>query len=130
MHPLCQTTKRSMAEYVFLGGAVRDGDHVVVASKYEGRVRFLGRTHFADGIWAGIELTTPNGKNGIRVCAVCAVCVRCLQCVGHFMRAFHAQVCVDSLVKSFHGPYMCPVVAFANSWCLRWVGARGAILWV
>lgn len=28
-----------------------------------GTVRFIGNTHFEDGIWLGIELRTPQGKN-------------------------------------------------------------------
>lgn len=39
------------------------GDIVTVPKGHEGVVRFLGITKFAKGLWAGIELKTPSGKN-------------------------------------------------------------------
>ena len=39
------------------------GDHVLVSGAKEGTLRFLGPTEFAKGIWAGIELPEPMGKN-------------------------------------------------------------------
>ncbi|XP_018018649.1 restin homolog isoform X2 [Hyalella azteca] len=47
-------------------GQLSVGDRVVVNSKSGVRVgllRHLGRTEFADGLWAGIELDEPAGKN-------------------------------------------------------------------
>ncbi|PIO68440.1 CAP-Gly domain protein [Teladorsagia circumcincta] len=38
-------------------------DRVVVSGGKQGIVRFLGETEFAQGIWAGIELEQPLGKN-------------------------------------------------------------------
>lgn len=47
--------------------ALRDklkiGDHVLVGGVKEGILRFLGPTEFAKGIWAGVELPEPLGKN-------------------------------------------------------------------
>uniref|UniRef100_A0A0N5ATI9 CAP-Gly domain-containing linker protein 1 n=1 Tax=Syphacia muris TaxID=451379 RepID=A0A0N5ATI9_9BILA len=39
------------------------GDRVVVSGGKLGTVRFLGPVDFQEGIWAGIELDTPHGKN-------------------------------------------------------------------
>ncbi|XGW15011.1 hypothetical protein V3C99_000914 [Haemonchus contortus] len=38
-------------------------DRVVVSGGKQGVVRFIGETEFAQGIWAGIELEQPLGKN-------------------------------------------------------------------
>lgn len=38
------------------------GDRVVVVNKL-GTLRYCGTTEFAPGIWAGVELDTPDGKN-------------------------------------------------------------------
>ncbi|XP_073243048.1 CAP-Gly domain-containing linker protein 3-like isoform X2 [Porites lutea] len=39
------------------------GDSVMVAGQKTGTVRFVGRTQFASGVWLGIELDQPVGKN-------------------------------------------------------------------
>lgn len=39
------------------------GDHVLVGGAKEGKLRYLGPTEFAKGIWAGVELPEPLGKN-------------------------------------------------------------------
>ncbi|CAG9533784.1 unnamed protein product [Cercopithifilaria johnstoni] len=39
------------------------GDRVIVSGGKCGRLRFLGNTEFKDGVWAGIELDQPVGKN-------------------------------------------------------------------
>lgn len=42
------------------------GDRVVITSAVgsrHGTLRFIGKTDFADGIWAGVELEEPTGKN-------------------------------------------------------------------
>ncbi|KAK6102124.1 CAP-Gly domain family protein [Brugia pahangi] len=39
------------------------GDRVIVSGGKYGRLRFLGNTDFKDGVWAGIELEQPVGKN-------------------------------------------------------------------
>lgn len=47
--------------------ALRDqlniGDHVLVGGVKEGILRFLGPTEFAKGVWVGVELPEPMGKN-------------------------------------------------------------------
>lgn len=47
--------------------ALRDklniGDQVLVSGVKEGILRFLGPTEFAKGIWVGVELPEPMGKN-------------------------------------------------------------------
>uniref|UniRef100_G3WCS1 CAP-Gly domain containing linker protein family member 4 n=1 Tax=Sarcophilus harrisii TaxID=9305 RepID=G3WCS1_SARHA len=42
---------------------VRVGDRVLVVGQRIGTVRFFGTTNFAPGIWCGIELEKPFGKN-------------------------------------------------------------------
>ena len=39
------------------------GDHVLVGGVKEGVLRFIGITEFAKGIWVGVELPGPMGKN-------------------------------------------------------------------
>ncbi|XP_003387401.1 PREDICTED: CAP-Gly domain-containing linker protein 1-like isoform X2 [Amphimedon queenslandica] len=42
---------------------LRIGDRVLVNNSKEGTLRFLGPTHFAKGIWVGVELDDAQGKN-------------------------------------------------------------------
>ncbi|TRY55543.1 hypothetical protein DNTS_003666 [Danionella cerebrum] len=39
------------------------GDKVVIAAQKVGTLRFCGSTEFAGGLWAGVELSQPVGKN-------------------------------------------------------------------
>ncbi|XP_026234078.1 kinesin-like protein KIF13B isoform X2 [Anabas testudineus] len=40
-----------------------EGAYVTVGSNKAGTVRYLGTTQFAEGVWVGVELDTPVGKN-------------------------------------------------------------------
>ncbi|XP_034018510.1 kinesin-like protein KIF13B [Thalassophryne amazonica] len=40
-----------------------DGAYVTVGSSKAGTVRYVGTTQFAKGVWVGVELDTPVGKN-------------------------------------------------------------------
>lgn len=39
-----------------------DGAHVAVGSSKAGTVRYVGATHFAEGVWVGVELDSPAGE--------------------------------------------------------------------
>jgi len=39
------------------------GDHVLVSGVKEGILKFIGPTEFAKGVWVGVELPGPMGKN-------------------------------------------------------------------
>ncbi|XP_023807589.1 CAP-Gly domain-containing linker protein 4 isoform X2 [Oryzias latipes] len=45
------------------GSELRLGERVLVVGQRTGVVQFCGKTSFAPGIWLGIELDKPNGKN-------------------------------------------------------------------
>ncbi|KAL7380312.1 hypothetical protein ABVT39_015583 [Epinephelus coioides] len=42
---------------------IRLGDRVVIAGQKVGTLRFCGSTEFSGGLWAGVELDKPEGKN-------------------------------------------------------------------
>ncbi|KAF1501135.1 CAP-Gly domain-containing linker protein 4, partial [Eudyptes chrysocome] len=44
-------------------GEIQVGDRVLVVGQRTGTVRFCGTTKFAPGVWCGIELDKPHGKN-------------------------------------------------------------------
>ncbi|MCI4382413.1 hypothetical protein PGIGA_G00014610 [Pangasianodon gigas] len=46
------------------------GDKVVIAGQKVGILRFCGSTEFAGGLWAGVELQQPEGKNDGSVAGV------------------------------------------------------------
>ncbi|XP_056598340.1 CAP-Gly domain-containing linker protein 4-like isoform X2 [Triplophysa dalaica] len=46
------------------------GDKVVIAGQKVGRLRFCGSTEFSGGLWAGVELHQPVGKNDGSVAGV------------------------------------------------------------
>lgn len=39
------------------------GGRVTVGTSKSGTVRYIGPTHFSEGVWVGVELDTPSGKN-------------------------------------------------------------------
>ncbi|KAM6912787.1 CAP-Gly domain-containing linker protein 4 [Xenentodon cancila] len=45
------------------GSEVRVGERVLVVGQRTGVVQFCGKTSFAPGVWLGIELDKPSGKN-------------------------------------------------------------------
>ena len=45
-----------------VGAKVNVGVRVEVRRR-PGVVRFMGETSFASGVWVGVELDTPDGKN-------------------------------------------------------------------
>lgn len=54
------------------------GDRVLVGGAKEGFLRYLGPTEFAKGIWAGVELEDPMGKNDGAVSGKRCVYVLCV----------------------------------------------------
>ncbi|XP_054469435.1 CAP-Gly domain-containing linker protein 4-like [Anoplopoma fimbria] len=53
----------SASSSVFGGPEVRLGERVLVVGQRTGVVQFYGKTSFAPGLWLGIELDKPSGKN-------------------------------------------------------------------
>ncbi|XP_074548280.1 CAP-Gly domain-containing linker protein 4 [Halichoeres trimaculatus] len=49
---------------------IRLGDRVVIAGQKVGSLRFCGSTEFSGGLWAGVELDKPEGKNDGSVAGV------------------------------------------------------------
>ncbi|TKS86278.1 CAP-Gly domain-containing linker protein 4 [Collichthys lucidus] len=49
---------------------IRLGDCVVIAGQKVGTLRFCGSTEFSGGLWAGVELDKPEGKNNGSVAGV------------------------------------------------------------
>lgn len=40
-----------------------EGQKVLIADKIQGVVRYVGPTHFAPGVWVGVEIGVPKGRN-------------------------------------------------------------------
>ncbi|CAI5695490.1 CAP-Gly domain-containing linker protein 4 isoform X2 [Oreochromis niloticus] len=49
---------------------IRLGDRVIIAAQKVGTLRFCGSTEFSGGLWAGVELDKPEGKNDGSVAGV------------------------------------------------------------
>ena len=69
------------------------GDRVLVGGAKEGFLRYLGPTEFAKGVWAGVELEEPMGKNDGAVSGKRCVCVSKCLCI-LFHKLFHKFICM------------------------------------
>uniref|UniRef100_H3CU30 CAP-Gly domain containing linker protein family member 4 n=1 Tax=Tetraodon nigroviridis TaxID=99883 RepID=H3CU30_TETNG len=58
-----QSASPPASSSVCRGPEVRLGERVLVAGQRTGVVKFCGKTNFAPGIWLGIKLDKPSGKN-------------------------------------------------------------------
>ena len=61
--PLQSSQPTGASQLKALRDKLKIGDHVLVGGVKEGILRFLGPTEFAKGVWAGVELSDPLGKN-------------------------------------------------------------------
>ncbi|KAF5889414.1 CAP-Gly domain-containing linker protein 4 isoform X2, partial [Clarias magur] len=61
-------SERARAHLANMG--IHVGDKVVIAGQKVGTLRFCGSTEFAGGLWAGVELQQPEGKNDGSVAGV------------------------------------------------------------
>ncbi|XP_052009518.1 CAP-Gly domain-containing linker protein 4-like isoform X2 [Xyrauchen texanus] len=66
--PLGQLSDKARAQLSSMG--LHLGDKVVIAGQKVGTLRFCGSTEFAGGLWAGVELHQPVGKNDGSVAGV------------------------------------------------------------
>ncbi|RWS28868.1 CAP-Gly domain-containing linker protein 1-like isoform X5 [Leptotrombidium deliense] len=63
---VASTTKSVQRSSLSSVSSLKVGDRVVVnatSGRKDGVLRFLGETEFAAGVWAGVELDEPSGKN-------------------------------------------------------------------
>ncbi|KAG7328561.1 hypothetical protein KOW79_008505 [Hemibagrus wyckioides] len=67
-HPLDLHAEKARAHLANMG--IHLGDKVVIAGQKVGTLRFCGSTEFAGGLWAGVELQQPEGKNDGSVAGV------------------------------------------------------------
>lgn len=70
--------------------ACKPGDKVLVHGKHVGVVRFVGETSFKRGVWIGVELQRPIGKNDGEVRGVRYF--KCAENHGVFVRPGQAQL--------------------------------------
>ncbi|XP_006061115.3 CAP-Gly domain-containing linker protein 4 [Bubalus kerabau] len=61
--PLLPNYDRVTSKAMLTSLGLKLGDRVVIAGQKVGTLRFCGKTEFASGQWAGIELDEPEGKN-------------------------------------------------------------------
>jgi len=79
-------------------GRLQIGDRVLVAGQKVGIIRFMGETQFAPGVWVGVELDEPHGKNDGSVSGV-----RYFECrmnYGIFAQQMKIQRCEHGIPKS------------------------------
>ncbi len=58
-----RSSEQTPVDLKVLHNQLKIGDQVLVGGVKEGILRFLGPTEFAKGIWVGVELPEPMGKN-------------------------------------------------------------------
>ncbi|XP_076834043.1 CAP-Gly domain-containing linker protein 4 isoform X3 [Brachyhypopomus gauderio] len=68
--PRALTALENTARTQLAAMGLRVGDRVVIAGQKVGTLRFCGSTEFAGGLWAGVELQHPDGKNDGSVAGV------------------------------------------------------------
>nr|XP_054586158.1 CAP-Gly domain-containing linker protein 4 isoform X3 [Nothobranchius furzeri] len=66
--PLPALSEKARTQLSSMG--VRLGDRVMIAGQKIGTLRFCGSTEFSGGLWAGVELDKPEGKNDGSVAGV------------------------------------------------------------
>uniref|UniRef100_A0AAR2K8I1 CAP-Gly domain-containing protein n=1 Tax=Pygocentrus nattereri TaxID=42514 RepID=A0AAR2K8I1_PYGNA len=66
--PLSLLSEKARSQLSSMG--IRLGDKVIIAGQKVGTLRFCGSTEFAGGLWAGVELQQPEGKNDGSVAGV------------------------------------------------------------
>lgn len=70
LHPQAPPPVSDKARAQLAGMGLRLGQCVVIAGQKVGTLRFCGSTEFSGGLWAGVELDRPEGKNDGSVAGV------------------------------------------------------------
>ena len=58
-----ESTNNQTGKVVLLALGLSLSDRVIISNQKVGTLRYCGATQFASGIWAGVELLEPDGKN-------------------------------------------------------------------
>lgn len=108
--------------------SLRIGDRVLVNNSKEGTLRFLGSTHFAKGIWVGVELDDAQGKNdgavsGKRcVSSTCTYTVRSSGSLGDFWSPIFSLDLLKSPTCSAFSSFLhnlcCLAIALSMTYCI------------